>query len=331
MATTRRRAQLVLLYGDAGVGKSRLASEIAHLARDELGARVLFGPVRPLRRRQRVRTGRRGSAARVRHRRALGVGRGAPAGRRDGDDDPRRRPASDVRVRVRRRRDRRDRPARRGPHVRDGGRQPSWRRPEPRARRRHPRVGLVRRGAERAFAARARPLRPALGATSPCSSSGAVAVAPAERAASCSSRPPDPGSTSAGRRRRNATTSSSCTSIRSTGDATAQLVHVLVRRLCRRRDRHDVARAQRRQPVLRRRARRVHPGRATVGRRAGRPARPPGDVARPRRGPSRRARAGRTLTARGLRGRRRQRPAQRRVRARRSRGRAASARAARRA
>jgi class 3 adenylate cyclase/tetratricopeptide (TPR) repeat protein len=47
MAIARRRAQLVLLYGDAGVGKSRLASEISHVAREEFGARVLMGQCVP--------------------------------------------------------------------------------------------------------------------------------------------------------------------------------------------------------------------------------------------------------------------------------------------
>ena len=47
MATGRNRAQLVLLYGDAGVGKSRLANEVADVAREELGARVLFGQCVP--------------------------------------------------------------------------------------------------------------------------------------------------------------------------------------------------------------------------------------------------------------------------------------------
>jgi class 3 adenylate cyclase/tetratricopeptide (TPR) repeat protein len=47
MATRRNRAQLVLLYGDAGVGKSRLAFEISQFAREELGARVLFGQCVP--------------------------------------------------------------------------------------------------------------------------------------------------------------------------------------------------------------------------------------------------------------------------------------------
>jgi class 3 adenylate cyclase/tetratricopeptide (TPR) repeat protein len=47
MATARKRAHLVLLYGDAGVGKSRLAFEVSQLACEELGARVLFGQCVP--------------------------------------------------------------------------------------------------------------------------------------------------------------------------------------------------------------------------------------------------------------------------------------------
>lgn len=43
MALRRRRAQFVMLVGDAGVGKSRLANEAAHHARDAFGARVIAG------------------------------------------------------------------------------------------------------------------------------------------------------------------------------------------------------------------------------------------------------------------------------------------------
>ena len=47
MTATRRRAQLVLLVGDAGVGKSRLASEAGSIATSELNARVLLGQCVP--------------------------------------------------------------------------------------------------------------------------------------------------------------------------------------------------------------------------------------------------------------------------------------------
>ncbi|MDZ4826135.1 MAG: adenylate/guanylate cyclase domain-containing protein [Actinomycetota bacterium] len=47
MAARRRRALLVFLYGDAGVGKSRLADELSDIARNELGARVLSGQCVP--------------------------------------------------------------------------------------------------------------------------------------------------------------------------------------------------------------------------------------------------------------------------------------------
>jgi tetratricopeptide (TPR) repeat protein len=47
MAATRRRAQFVLLGGDAGVGKSRLASEVAEVARREHSAVVLNGQCLP--------------------------------------------------------------------------------------------------------------------------------------------------------------------------------------------------------------------------------------------------------------------------------------------
>jgi len=47
MATKRRRAHLVLLVADAGVGKSRLASELGEVAACELGAFVLTGECLP--------------------------------------------------------------------------------------------------------------------------------------------------------------------------------------------------------------------------------------------------------------------------------------------
>ena len=43
MATSRRRGQLVVLLGEAGLGKSRLATEVACRSAGELGARVLEG------------------------------------------------------------------------------------------------------------------------------------------------------------------------------------------------------------------------------------------------------------------------------------------------
>jgi class 3 adenylate cyclase/tetratricopeptide (TPR) repeat protein len=47
MATKRERAHLVLLVGDAGVGKSRLASELGESAQRDLGAFVLNGTCLP--------------------------------------------------------------------------------------------------------------------------------------------------------------------------------------------------------------------------------------------------------------------------------------------
>jgi class 3 adenylate cyclase/tetratricopeptide (TPR) repeat protein len=47
MAANRRRAQLVLLSGEAGVGKSRLASELGVRAARDYGAEVLFGQCVP--------------------------------------------------------------------------------------------------------------------------------------------------------------------------------------------------------------------------------------------------------------------------------------------
>jgi class 3 adenylate cyclase/tetratricopeptide (TPR) repeat protein len=46
-ALNRKRAQLVLLFGEAGVGKSRLAIELAAMAYEERGATVLKGPCLP--------------------------------------------------------------------------------------------------------------------------------------------------------------------------------------------------------------------------------------------------------------------------------------------
>jgi hypothetical protein len=47
MAADRHHAHVVVLFGDAGVGKSRLAKEIAEIARCELGARTLTGQCVP--------------------------------------------------------------------------------------------------------------------------------------------------------------------------------------------------------------------------------------------------------------------------------------------
>jgi class 3 adenylate cyclase/tetratricopeptide (TPR) repeat protein len=46
-ALTRERAQLILLFGEAGVGKTRLANELAAIAQEECGAMVLRGPCVP--------------------------------------------------------------------------------------------------------------------------------------------------------------------------------------------------------------------------------------------------------------------------------------------
>ncbi len=70
MAARRSRAQLVLLSGEAGVGKSRLASELGLRAVRDFGAEVLTGQCVPVRRRQRVRRRRRGAPARGRRRRS---------------------------------------------------------------------------------------------------------------------------------------------------------------------------------------------------------------------------------------------------------------------
>jgi class 3 adenylate cyclase/tetratricopeptide (TPR) repeat protein len=43
LATNLRRAQLVVIHGDAGVGKSRLAEELAKVGSEQFGARVLSG------------------------------------------------------------------------------------------------------------------------------------------------------------------------------------------------------------------------------------------------------------------------------------------------
>ena len=67
-ALNRQRAQLVLLFGEAGVGKSRLAVELAAMAYEERGATVLKAPVPPLRRGQRVVADRRSHPEHVRGR-----------------------------------------------------------------------------------------------------------------------------------------------------------------------------------------------------------------------------------------------------------------------
>ena len=46
-ATTRKRAHLVIVTGEAGVGKTRLASELGKIAECEQGARVLNGQCIP--------------------------------------------------------------------------------------------------------------------------------------------------------------------------------------------------------------------------------------------------------------------------------------------
>ena len=46
-ATTRKRAHLVLVTGEAGLGKSRLANELGKIAECEQGARVLNGQCIP--------------------------------------------------------------------------------------------------------------------------------------------------------------------------------------------------------------------------------------------------------------------------------------------
>ena len=83
-AVTRRRAQLLLLVGEAGVGKSRLAEELATDAACDPRRRGARGALRALRRGQRLVAGGRGAAPGVRHRRRRDAARTPRAPRRDG-------------------------------------------------------------------------------------------------------------------------------------------------------------------------------------------------------------------------------------------------------
>ena len=153
-------------------------------------------------------------------------------------------------------------------------------------------------------AARARALRPALGDRRQRSSSANGCSPACATSRSCSSRPRGPTSRRAGRRSPASTTASRSTSTRSTSEATGELVRALLDGDADDETVDVPARAQRRQPVLRRGARRL---RAGVGRQRSRMREVPGDAARAARGPPRRARSRRALAARRLRDRRRQR------------------------
>ena len=67
-AVNRDRAHLLLVIAEAGMGKTRLAEEVAAAGRASPRRGRVRRPLRPLRRGQRVVAGRRGRAQRVRHR-----------------------------------------------------------------------------------------------------------------------------------------------------------------------------------------------------------------------------------------------------------------------
>ena len=291
-ALNRQRAQLVLLFGEAGVGKSRLAVELAAMAyegeRD--GAQ---GPLPPVRRGQRVVADRRSHPEHV---------RGRP--RRLHERRARKVEATVARVTSR---DPNDSHVER---ISDGllyllGRFGERADVDPAARVAR-RCGRCRRTSRRS---RERPWCSSsptcIGAMRSCSSSWTAFLPRSAPFLSCCSPLLVPISKSVGHRRPDATTSPCSTSTRSTPTPPPLVeVHLKARPRARRR----APGPQRRQSPVHRGARGSHPRlrrrhrrRRRAGVRFGRPA---GHAARPRGGAARHAARPLMRGARGLRGRR---------------------------
>ena len=205
--TRRRRAHLVLLSGEAGVGKSRLASELGVRAARDFGAAVLTGQCVPYgdanvfvavaeALRQRVRLRRPGGETDIDAAAHVTETRRQPAGARD--------------------RCRRDRTHGRGAPLPDRRRHPARRRSHARPRRRAALDDRVLRSAcvERPLGPHA--LRPALGERRSPRALRPAARPLARPAVRARRHDRAPASKTAGPRRRASTTSSRCSSIRST-------------------------------------------------------------------------------------------------------------------